>query len=367
MADKPNEKSKSTQKTDDVGKKDKGKGPKAPAKSSSSEDATGNAILECLKSIQASQTELAKRVDDMEKKSANSDYLYYPEGTAEEGSAVCDFEYDDEQYTPSFGPPSPKRSRVDPESRFAGLAKKFKAHEVCSAEVDGVLADNANDLFRKGMDEELYEKTVKDENCARPENCDGLAVAKMNKLVWDVMSQQSRTLDKKMQSIATSIVKAGVFLVKTMDLTAKMEKVIDKSEADQSLTEVIDGCNDSLALLGHANYQINMTRRDLLRPELKREYAHLCTRSLPVTKELFGDDISKTAKEIEDFAKIGHRMSGQMVRGGYRGRPGYRGRGVGPAFRGRYGGTPMQSTSKYRAPEPKNLSRRGGARTYQKN
>ena len=29
----------------------------------------------------------------------------------------------------------------------------------------------------------------------------------------------------------------------------------------------------------------------MLRPELKREYSHLCTHSLPVTKELFGDDM----------------------------------------------------------------------------
>ena len=34
-----------------------------------------------------------------------------------------------------------------------------------------------------------------------------------------------------------------------------------------------------------------MVRRDRLRPELKREYSHLCTHSIPVTKELFGDDV----------------------------------------------------------------------------
>ncbi|KAH3837589.1 hypothetical protein DPMN_110985 [Dreissena polymorpha] len=60
-------------------------------------------------------------------------------------------------------------------------------------------------------------KTVKDENCPRPGNCDGLMVAKMNKLVWDVMSPQTRSNEKKMQQIATSIVKAGIFLTKNYD------------------------------------------------------------------------------------------------------------------------------------------------------
>jgi hypothetical protein len=51
---------------------------------------------------------------------------------------------------------------------------------------------------------------------------------------------------------------------------------------------------------------------------------------VPYTSYLFGDDVSKAAKDIEDTRKIGSRL------GGYRGRPFYRGgRGRGfPEFSG---------------------------------
>ncbi|KAH3711389.1 hypothetical protein DPMN_071058 [Dreissena polymorpha] len=82
-------------------------------------------------------------------------------------------------------------------------------------------------------------------------------------------------------------------------------------------------CNNALALFGRTNRLINLTRRYLLRPELRSDYAHLCNHSLPFTSELFGDDVGKQAKKIEDCNKICNRVQ----RGGYGGdfrRPGFR-------------------------------------------
>ncbi|KAH3775300.1 hypothetical protein DPMN_176701 [Dreissena polymorpha] len=55
------------------------------------------------------------------------------------------------------------------------------------------------------------------------------------------------------------------------------------------------------------NRQINLTREDFLRPELNAEYSHLCNHSRPVISYLFGDDVSKSARELEDSAKITNR------------------------------------------------------------
>lgn len=82
------------------------------------------------------------------------------------------------------------------------------------------------------------------------------------------------------------------------DKLAVLEQEMDDSQK-QKLERIVDECNDSLALLGHANRQMNTTR-DIIKPELKYEYLHLCVQSVPYTAWLFGDDISKTAKEIED-------------------------------------------------------------------
>lgn len=96
-----------------------------------------------------------------------------------------------------------------------------------------------------------------------------------------------------------SVIKASIILAKVADKLEVLEKEVDDSQK-QKLQKIIDECNDSLALLGHANRRINMTRRDLIKPELRYEYLHLCAQSVPNTAWLFCNDISKTAKKIED-------------------------------------------------------------------
>ncbi|XP_060566711.1 uncharacterized protein LOC132725590 [Ruditapes philippinarum] len=188
-------------------------------------------------------------------------------------------------------------------SRFDKLASKFVSEEVVSDDVDNALAGNVNNLFRNGLGDIVYENMTKDDVCARPKNCEGLVVVKLNKLIWDVVPPRSRNNDKKLQNIEKSIVKAGVNLTKSMNELAHLE-----SEKGQSFGTILDTCNDALALLGQANVQLNHARRDFLRPELKADYANLCNHSYPFTSELFGDDVSKAAKDIEDCNKMGNRM-----------------------------------------------------------
>ena len=87
--------------------------------------------------------------------------------------------------------------------------------------------------------------------------------------------------------------------------------------------EIVDNCNMSLALQGHSNKQICMIRRDLFKPEIKEEYSHLCSHSLPYSSWLFVDDISKKTKEIEDSNRLGYKKHRVGRCGGPRGWFGY--------------------------------------------
>lgn len=109
--------------------------------------------------------------------------------------------------------------------------------------------------------------------------------------------------------------------------------VLQESEGDTSVGEYIDSCNDALALLGHSNRQMNMTRRDLIKPDLSYDYLHLCAHSLPYTDMLFGGDVSKSIRDIESCSKLGSRISRRGLSGGVRG--GFRGGRCGE-FRGRF-------------------------------
>jgi len=127
---------------------------KAPAKKTIASpetpknDLNNDLILECLKSIQQSQTDLVSRIEAIEKASTEHYDYQYDESYDEAGPSRLEkrgFEPDED-------------SSVK-DSKFASLAKKFKPNENCSENIDECLANNVTDLYRKGMDDEIYEKT----------------------------------------------------------------------------------------------------------------------------------------------------------------------------------------------------------------
>ena len=128
---------------------------------------------------------------------------------------------------------------------------------------------------------------------------------------------------RKLQNTETSIVKAATLVAQEVDSIAKAELEIKDAGIDISCP--LDGCQDALSLLGHANKQLNMARREALRPEMRRPYSHLCSSSQPYNEWLFGD-IEKAAKEIEDTAKIGSKLQYDNNKQSQRGRPTFRGR-----------------------------------------
>ena len=108
--------------------------------------------------------------------------------------------------------------------------------------------------------------------------------------------QMAQSTDKKLHNIETWIVKGATILAKVVNSTfveSKLKSTQQSLECGEfdSVTNksstLIDDCNDTLALMGHSNKQINLDRKDFFRPELT------------FTKLLFGDDISKLARKLK--------------------------------------------------------------------
>ena len=78
---------------------------------------------------------------------------------------------------------------------------------------------------------------------------------------------------------------------------------------------------DALSLLSHVNYELNMQPKQLMRPDIGRDYASLCSPHLPFTDWLFGDDLQKELKGIGDVNKIGAKV--ESNRGPHRPSSGY--------------------------------------------
>ena len=64
---------------------------------------------------------------------------------------------------------------------------------------------------------------------------------------------------------------------------------------------LIRAATDAIALTGAANFELNMRRRNNIKPELNEDYKHLRFKSVPFTESLFGDD-SELSKQLKDLA-----------------------------------------------------------------
>ena len=131
-------------------------------------------------------------------------------------------------------------------SKFASMSKRIKTRETLGDKINEALAENVTDLFCNGMNEDQFGELTKDESNPRPENCVGLATVKTNQLIWDIISPQAQSVERKMQIIERAIVKASTVLVNT----------VNKMAATDENSNAIDGCNDALAILGHTNRKV---------------------------------------------------------------------------------------------------------------
>ena len=321
--DKTSQASKPTQKAPSAGAD--GKSASSTEKFSAQQDKFQNELLSVLQTINKNQTLQDKRLKQIESKLSEYEEQY-----------DCSYDYTDyegQQYTGQEDQPvvvsEIEQQNIDiipnendPPSIFEGIFKKYNQVDEVDIPVNAHLATLVNKVFREGISDEKFQKLLKDTH--RPDNCDSLVKTRVNNLVWNLLSPQIHTIDSNMQKIQEAVIKSAVILTKLL------------SQNSHVLFETtVEAGTDALGLLGQANKLINVRRKDLHKSNLNPEYHYLCSPSQKYTDMLYGDDISKHVKEIQDVNKIGTRIKGAHFGGGY----GYQNRGRGAKnFRGVFRG-----------------------------
>ena len=242
-----------------------------------------------------------ERVEDLEiphHETSNSDIEYSSQPNHE--LSASDQEENDETQT-AMDPEEAEEQKVEGLDELLNtLHKKYTTTEIVGEPVEGRLAEIINKCYKSKGDKIILKNLLSDEAIPRPSNCEGLKCVTTNRMVWDHLSEKTKINDKKLQSCQKSVVKAGSLLATCADKLIK-NKTVDRDS-------LIEDLNGVIQLVGDANYNINMIRRGLIRPELKFEYKKLCLETVPFTSELFGDEVEKTAKEVEEMSKIGQKM-----------------------------------------------------------
>ena len=104
------------------------------------------------------------------------------------------------------------------------------------------------------------------------------------------LRQPTQKRDLQLFKIQQALVKGIIPIVRLTDLS-----VIEKKGLDQEGVQQIKQFGlEALSLLTHVNYELNMQRKQLMKPDIGRDYASLRSPHVPFTDWLFGDDLQNS-------------------------------------------------------------------------
>lgn len=173
-----------------------------------------------------------------------------------------------------------KASREEPPP----LAARFAAAPGTGKSFMTDLGSSIDYMLTHKLDDKSLEDTA--EKYITPDNCEALSVPKVNLTIWENLKSTTRAKDARLQKVQKALIRGITAFARSVDGT-----------------QLSDTQQDALALLSSANYELNCVRKELIRPEINPKYAHLCKASTQTSKLLFGDDLSKQVKELQEEQK----------------------------------------------------------------
>ena len=175
---------------------------------------------------------------------------------------------------------------------FAELAAEFTIADQTGPAVDDQLANLVSELCKHQLPKAKLDAVL--EKYRRPENCTNLVAPKVNTVVWQQLRQTVHTADSAMQR-CQKLILASVYAM--------------LQACAQTTAEARPPLIHALVLAMSGNREINLRRRDFLRPHLNAKYAPLCNLSTPITTELFGDDINKEIDQLTKASQLSNRLT----------------------------------------------------------
>ena len=198
-----------------------------------------------------------------------------------------------------------KSGQSTEKSCLENLVAEFNPEKATGPPISEKLAELTNGLLKEGLSKDQI-STI-NQKYLKPKNCPFLEAPKVNSLLWNQLKQEPKNLD-------TSLQKGQGFLMSALYAMITVCNDLAQNHNDvKSLTTL----THALVLGLSANRQVNLARRDLLRPHLNKPYQSLCNPSTPITSYLFGDDLNKQVDDLTKANKIGHKVQGPSTKPRY--------------------------------------------------
>ena len=182
------------------------------------------------------------------------------------------------------------------------LPSIFEETETFGPDVAAAIAQRVNDAVSKKPLETKF-KELQDKY-KYPRNCNFLCVPKVNLELWHDLPRSTKSKDLiGLQEIQKNLVKSAQPMIQLLDTVLKLQ--VEQTPVDSS--QILPLIADAVTLLGHASYLTSLKRREFLKPDIAPAHQSVCSKSNPVTTNLFGDELPKHIKEIGEVNKISRK------------------------------------------------------------
>ena len=118
------------------------------------------------------------------------------------------------------------------------------------------------------------------------------------------MSRKNKSIDLAFKKVQEPLVEGLSALAILSDCLVKDVQ----SSKTTNTREVLNQVMDAIAILGNANWRLNMKRWEIIKPELNPPYTRLCKEEIKPSQKLYGDDLPKHLKEMTDAKRAGQQM-----------------------------------------------------------
>lgn len=118
-----------------------------------------------------------------------------------------------------------------------------------------------------------------------------IKATRVNGGIWRHLRDSTKKLDVYMFKMQQALVK-GIIPVARLADQLMTAKTLDLEQV-QSMKKL---SLEALSLLTHVNYEVNMQRSVLMKPDIGKEFSSPCSRLVPFTDSWFGDDLQSNLK-----------------------------------------------------------------------
>ena len=188
---------------------------------------------------------------------------------------------------------------------LASFAQDLATDEDVGPDMNPQLANIFTNLLGKKLSDEKVKQKI--EENPPPRNIPLLHPPRVNECIWELLKAAPRSTDIRMRKIQVRLTRGLVALARLTEEVVKAKK----RGTSPDLQEYLNMSLQAFALIGNANYELSLRRRETLRSQLNPQYSRLCYPSTPVTTDLFGDDITKLVEDITKVQKLGANLAGR--------------------------------------------------------